>query len=100
MWLGSGGAVAVAVAGSYSSDSTPSLGTSYVTDAALKRTNKKKKQKKKKKKKERKKNRHLPETSFWPPMMLWVATSLGRSDLEGSYLLVAFGVSTVHSFGR
>ena len=28
MWLGSGVAVAVAVAGSYSSDSTPSLGTS------------------------------------------------------------------------
>jgi len=44
-WLGSGIAVAVAWASGYSSDSTPSLGTStspYVTCMALRRKKKKK----------------------------------------------------------
>ena len=36
-WLQSGVAVAVVLAGSYSSDLTPSLGTSYAASAALKR---------------------------------------------------------------
>ena len=51
--LGSGVGVAVAVAqaGGYSSDSTPSLGTSYASSRVLKKT----KQNKKTKKKERKK---------------------------------------------
>ena len=38
MWLGSIVAVAVAVAGSCHSDSTPSLGTSYAIVADLKKT--------------------------------------------------------------
>ena len=41
-WLGYGIAVAVAVAGSCSSDLTPSLGTSICCSAALKRKRKKK----------------------------------------------------------
>ena len=44
-WLGSGLAVAVMQAGSCSSDSTPSLGTSYAASAALKRKKKRKKRK-------------------------------------------------------
>ena len=46
MMLGSGIAVAVAVAGGYSFDSTPSLGLPYAMGTALKKTKKKKKRKK------------------------------------------------------
>jgi len=46
MQLGSSVAVAVVQASSYSSNLTPSLGTPYATDAALKRQKKKKKKKK------------------------------------------------------
>ena len=45
-WLGSG--VAVALAGSYSSDSTPSLETSICHGCGLKKQKKKKKKKKEK----------------------------------------------------
>ena len=44
-WLGSDVFVAVSVARSYSSDSTPSLETSYAVGAALKSKKKKKKKK-------------------------------------------------------
>ena len=47
MWLGSGVAGAVAVAGSCSSNSTPSLGTPYALGVALKRQKTKKKKLKK-----------------------------------------------------
>ena len=43
MWLGSGIAVAVVLVGSYSSDSTPSLGTSLCHRCDPKKTEKKKK---------------------------------------------------------
>ena len=49
MWLGSGVAVAVVWAGSYSSDSTPSLGTSICRGCSPKKTKKKKKEKPNKK---------------------------------------------------
>ena len=49
MWLGSGVAGAVAVAGSCSSNSTPSLGTPYALGVALKRQKTKKKKIKKNK---------------------------------------------------
>ena len=48
MWLRSGVAVAVAKAGGYSSDSTPSLVTSICCGRGPKKTTKKKKKKKKK----------------------------------------------------
>ena len=47
MWLGSHIAVAVMEAGSYSSDSTPSLGTSICCRCGPKKAKKKKKKKKK-----------------------------------------------------
>ena len=46
MWLGSGIPLAVALAGGYSSDSTPSLGTSIYHRYGSKKTKKKKKMKK------------------------------------------------------
>ena len=51
MWLGSGVAVAVVWAGSYSSDSTPSLGTSICRGCSPKKTKKKKKKRKRKERK-------------------------------------------------
>ena len=45
MWLGSGVAVAMAVAGSYSSDSSPNLGTSICCIYGPKKQKKKKKKK-------------------------------------------------------
>ena len=59
MMLGSGIAVAVAVAGGYSFDSTPSLGLPYAMGRALKKT--------KKKKKKRKKERNLQSKE----LLLW-----------------------------
>ena len=50
----SGVAVAVAQDGSYSSDSTPSLGTPYDVGAALKKKKKKRKNERKEGKKEKK----------------------------------------------
>ena len=58
MWLRSHIAVAMARVGSYSSDSTPSLGTSIRQGCGPKKT-------KKKKKKERKKTTGVPIMAQW-----------------------------------